>query len=275
MRLRPLDPGDSAACAAIAQERGWRPHAEAWRIAISLGAGAALEGPGGGVAAAAILVHHGERAGVLSVLVSPRHAGQGLGRRAAGAALEAAGARAVELLAPPAGVPFAARLGFRPAGFVARFVGRPRPVPRAEPRATLRPVSGTDFPAVVAVDEAAFGANRRALLEALFPHAVRACLAVAGGRTVGYGLAWAEGEQLAVGPVVAEDEAVGAAMVGWLAAGGDREVRVDVPVERTAIASAAYAAGLAPRGRITRLVRADPIVGRRERLHALAAPWAG
>jgi hypothetical protein len=128
---------------------------------------------------------------------------------------------------------------------------------------------------VVALDDVAYGALRRPLLEALFPHAVRACLAVERGRTVGYGLAWAEGDQLAVGPVVAEEEAVGAAMVAWLAGSGDREVRIDVPVERTEIASTAYAVGLTPVGRITRMVRGEPIGGRRERLHALAAPWAG
>lgn len=136
-------------------------------------------------------------------------------------------------------------------------------------------MGGTDFPALVAVDEVAFGALRRPLLEALFPHAVRACLAVAGGRTVGYGLAWAEGDQLAVGPVVAEEEAVGAAMTNWLAGSGDQEVRIDIPTERTGIASAAYAGGLAPLGRITRFVVGEGVRGRRERLHTLAAPWAG
>lgn len=132
MRLRPITLDDAPSCASIAEERGWRPHAEAWRVALSLGTGFGIEPPEGGLAAAAILVRHGERAGVLSVLVSPRHAGQGLGRRVAGAALEAAGPLSVELLAPPAGVPFATRLGFRAAGHVTRFGGRARAVPRGE-----------------------------------------------------------------------------------------------------------------------------------------------
>jgi GNAT superfamily N-acetyltransferase len=274
MPLRPLTLDDAMACALLAGERGWRPHAEAWRIALSLGWGVGIEA-GGGLSAAALLVRHGERAAVLSVLVSPRFAGQGQGRRVAEAALGAVAPAATEIHSPPAGVPFATRLGFRPAGFAARFTGRPRAVARGEVRATLRPVGGTDFPAVVALDDVAYGALRRPLLEALFPNAVRACLAVERGRTVGYGLAWAEGDQLAVGPVVAEEEAVGAAMVTWLAGSGDREVRIDVPVERTEVASIAYAVGLAPVGRITRLVRGEAIGGRRERQHALAAPWAG
>jgi GNAT superfamily N-acetyltransferase len=275
MRLRPLTTDDAAGCAALAVERGWRPHAEAWRIALSLGWGVAAETADGQLAAFALLVRHGERAAALSVLVSPRCAGQGFGRRTAEAALAAVGPLAVEIHSPPAGVPFATRLGFRPAGFTVRFTGRARAVPHGELRAALRPVGGSDFPAVVALDEVAVGALRRPLLEALFPNALRACLAVAGGRTVGYGLAWTEGDQVAVGPVVAEEEAIGAAMVAWLAGSDDREVRIDVPAERTEVASALYAAGLAPVGRITRLVRGDPPVGRRERLHALAAPWAG
>jgi hypothetical protein len=104
---------------------------------------------------------------------------------------------------------------------------------------------------------------------------VRACLAFVGGRTVGYGVAWAEGDALAVGPIVAEEEATGAAMATWLAGTGDREVRIDVPDDRTGTASAALASGLSPRGRITRLLRGEGLRGRRERIHALAAPWAG
>lgn len=275
MRLRPLHPDDAGRLSALAVERGWRPHEEAWRVALSLGWGAAAEGVDGGLAAMALLVPHGERAAVLSVLVSPRRTGQGLGRAAAEAVLSAAAPGSVEIHAPPAGVPFAQRLGFRAAGLSTRFAGLPRPVARGEIGATLRPVGGSDFPALVAVDEVGWGALRRPLLEALFPHAFRACLAVAGGRTVGYGLAWGEGEQVAVGPVVAEEEEVGAAMVAWLAGSAEREVRIDVPTERTEIASAACAVGLAPVGRITRLVRGEPLGGRRERLHALAAPWAG
>jgi GNAT superfamily N-acetyltransferase len=274
MRLRPLTVEDAPACAAIAVERGWRPHADAWRIALAIGGGVAAEAPDGTLAAVAILLVHGGRSGVLSVMASPRHAGQGLGRAVAERALAEAGALDLELHAPPAGIPFAGRLGFRLAGSITRFVGRPAPAPRPS-GAALRPVSGTDFPAVVAVDEVAFGALRRPLLEAVFPIAVRACLAVAGGRTVGYGIAWPEGEQVAVGPIVAEEEAAGAAMLSWLAGAGDREVRIDVPVERAAAAEAALAAGLRPVGRITRLVRGVARAGRRERLHALAAPWAG
>ena len=209
------------------------------------------------------------------MLVSPRHVGQGTGRRVAEAALAGGGPVAVEIHAPPAGVAFASRLGFRPAGSSTRYVGRPVAAARPDAGASLRPVSGTDFPALVAIDEVAFGALRRPLIEALFPIAVRACLAVAGGRTVGYGLAWAEGDQLAVGPIVAEEEATAAAMTAWLAGAGDREVRIDVPDERTGTASAALASGLARRGTITRLLLGAGPAGRRERLHALAAPWAG
>jgi GNAT superfamily N-acetyltransferase len=272
--LRPLTLDDAPGLAAIAVERRWRPHLEAWRIALTLGTGFAVE-LDEGLAAAAVLMRYGDRAAVLSVLTSPRYTGQGLGRRVAEAALGHAGRAVVEMHAPPGGVAFAARLGFRPVGSSTRYVGRPVSVLRPDGAASLRPVSGSDFPAVVAIDEVAWGALRRPLIEALFPFAVRACLAVAGGRTVGYGVAWGDADELAVGPIVAEEDATAAAMVAWLVGAGDREVRVDVPDERTGSASAALAAGLAPRGRITRLVLGAAPGGRRDRLHALAAPWAG
>jgi hypothetical protein len=118
LRIRRLSPDDAPAVAALAVERGWRPHAGAWSIALSRGSGFGAEAAEGGLAGAAILLPHGGRVAVLSVL---------------------------------------------------------------------------------AIDEVAFGALRRPLIEALFPMAVRACLAVAGGRTVGCGLAWADDAQFQLG----------------------------------------------------------------------------
>jgi hypothetical protein len=281
VRPFPLAPDAAPAVAALAVERGWLPHEEAWRIALAVGEGVGFSEPGGPLDAMALLVPHGPGDAVLSVLSSPRVSGQGLGRRAAEAVLGRTGLRGVEMHAPPAGRTFAERLGFRAAGSSTRFVGRLAGVAKVAADlpggASLRPVGGADFPAVVAVDEVAFGATRRPLLEALFGRARRACLAVAGGRTVGYGVSWSDGEQLVVGPVVAEEESVGVAMIGWLAGGaGDLDARVDVPDEGRGALTAVAALGLAPRGRIARLVRGPGAsAGRRERLHALAAPWAG
>jgi len=136
--LRPLTLDDAPGLAAIAVERRWRPHLEAWRIALSLGKGFAVE-LGEGLAAAAVLLPHGEGAAVLSVLTSPRYTGQGLGRRVAEAALALAGRAAVEMHAPPGGIAFAARLGFHPVGSSTRYVGARSPchVPTA-PRACAR-----------------------------------------------------------------------------------------------------------------------------------------
>lgn len=275
MHIRSLTLEDANACAALAVERGWRPHLESLRVALSLGSGLGVDDPIGGLAAMAILLRYGATAAVLTVLVGPRHVGKRLGRTLTEEQLDAAGELPVELHAPPAGVGFALRLGFQPADWVNRFGGRPTATARGGVGATLRPVSGSDFPALVGIDEVAFGALRRPLLEALFPLATRACLAVADKRTVGYGLAWSDGDLLAIGPVVSEDEATAVSMASWLVGAGDREVRVDVPAERAGLASFAHAAGLTPLGRITRLVKGSPVASRRERIHALAAPWAG
>jgi hypothetical protein len=275
VHIRALAAEDANACAALAVERGWRPHVESFRLALSLGSGLGVDDPIGGLAAMAILLRYGVAAAVLTVLVGPRHVGKKLGRTLTERQLDAAGELPVELHAPPSGVGFALKLGFQPADWVNRFGGRPRTMARGEAGGTLRPVSGSDFPALVGMDEVAFGALRRPLLEALFPLAARACLAVADKRTVGYGLAWSDGDLLAIGPIVSEDEATAVAMASWLVGAGDREVRVDVPAERAGLASFAHAAGLKPLGRITRLVRGTPAASRRERLHALAAPWAG
>jgi ribosomal protein S18 acetylase RimI-like enzyme len=271
VKVRALGASDLAACLALGRERGFAGGEPAWRLAVATGTPLGVDAPDGGLAGAAVLLAFGGRAASLALAVSPRFTRRGVGRALAEHALGAAGRIPVQMHAPAAALPFCERLGFRPVGGTVRLTGWPAPGAPAPPGpVSLRPVSGADLAGIVALDELAFGAPRRALLEAVLPASVRVALAVAGGRTVGYGVAWADSDAVAIGPIVCEDDGAAVVLAAHLAAGHDLPVRVDVPHERAAMQAWARAAGLTSRGTAALLsLGGRPLPGRRERLHAL------
>jgi hypothetical protein len=83
-------------------------------------------------------------------------------------------------------------------------------------------------------------------------------------------VAWADGDAVAVGPVVSEDRRAAVALLSHLAAGHALPVRVDVPAGRDDVQAWARAAGLRPLGTAALLsLGGRPLPGRRERLAAL------
>jgi hypothetical protein len=218
-----------------------------------------------------VLLPFSGRAASLAVAVAPRREGHGIARALVDRALASAGAADVQMHAPGNAVAFCEHIGFRVVGGTVRLSGAPRgPSPAAAPGLALRPVGGADLAGIVAQDEIAFGAPRRTLIEALLPASTRVALATGGGRTVGYGVAWEDGDAIAVGPIVAEDPSAALLLAGHLSAGHALPVRVDVPADHEPMLAWARGAGLVRLGTAALLSRGGhPLPGRRERLHAL------
>jgi GNAT superfamily N-acetyltransferase len=271
VKLRELGQADLAACVALGRERGFAGGEPAWRLALAAGRAWGAAAPDGRLAGAAVLLAFGGRAASLALAVSPRVARQGVGRALAAHALAAAGAIPVQMHAPASALPFCEKIGFRRVGTTARLSGTLRAAPwPAPPGVALRPVGGADLAGIVAQDEIAFGAPRRALVEALLPASARVAIATAGGRAVGYGIAWADADAVAIGPIVSEDDDAAVWLAAHLAGGHALPVRIDVPAEREAMIAWARGAGLEPRGTAALLsLGGRPLPGRRERLHAL------
>jgi ribosomal protein S18 acetylase RimI-like enzyme len=138
------------------------------------------------------------------VLVAAAHRRQRLGSRILEACIEELQHNGLVpvLDATPAGEKVYRPLGFEPLLGLSRWQGNGAGRPGV--RRGIRPMEGRDFPALVALDAAAFGADRTFLLESLFRRAPELALA----REDGTGFVLARPGRVAtqIGPLVAADE---------------------------------------------------------------------
>jgi ribosomal protein S18 acetylase RimI-like enzyme len=202
-----------------------------------------------GVAAGAVF---GGTGWVGGVAVAPAHRRAGLGgalTAAIVAFLEDRGVATALLHATALGHPVYQRLGFVPETEFLTLAGPTGP--RSGPGPRVRPGRPEDLGAVLALDRAATGEDRRRLLTALWP--TGALVAGDGqGSLGGYHLPspWRPG-----GAVVAADPGAGLALLDAVRAGGGDEVAISVPAANAPAVRALEAAGFRERERTVRMHR--------------------
>ena len=201
-----------------------------------------------GVAAGAVF---GATGWVGGVAVVPAHRRAGLGGALTGAIvefLEAGGAATVLLHATALGRPVYERLGFVAEAAYLTLAGPTRP--RSFPGPPVRAGRAADLAAVLALDLAATGEDRRRLLTALWP--AGGLVAAGDGRPLGYHLAspWRSG-----GATIAADAASGLALLDAVRAAPGDEVSLSVPAANATAVEFLEAAGFAERYRTVRMYR--------------------
>jgi GNAT superfamily N-acetyltransferase len=201
-----------------------------------------------GVAAGAVF---GGTGWVGGVAVVPAHRRAGLGGALTEAIvefLEASGVGTVLLHATALGRPVYERLGFVPETPY-RTLGGPT-LPRRPRQAPVRSATATDLEAVLALDRAATGEDRRRLLAALWP--TGGLVADADGRPAGYHLAspWRTG-----GATIAADPGTGLALLDAVRATAGEEVAISVPTGNTAAVEFLEGAGFSEVYRTIRMYR--------------------
>jgi GNAT superfamily N-acetyltransferase len=265
--VRRLGPDDLPSCAALAQDRGWSPEKSKWLLLLSASEAFGVDAPDGrGLAGAVVLTRWGpDLAAAGMMLVAARYGRRGLGRALMEHLLAVAGEdAAVTLFATDMGRPLYEKLGFaavrRNVSFVGRFRGPPnldnskkRGVPSGPP-AVIRVAEQADMPAILAVDRAAFGADRERIIARLPSFADRIVVYEAagpGGRGIaGYAAAWRNGPaSTVIGPLVAPDGAAARRLVGELGARARTPVRLDLDPDRAELPGWAHDRGLEPVGR--------------------------
>jgi hypothetical protein len=207
------------------------------------------------------------------MVVAARYGRRGLGTRLMRHVLGLAQGAVVYLMATDQGRPLYERLGFRaidtltrhsgvfvPAGDGAR-TALSLPVP-------VRQVTAADLGALAPIDRQVFGADRRRLLAELVTFAD--VFVTCGQPQTGYGAAWRNGDAIAIGPVVAAGQAAAADLIGVLATGWDRPVRLDVAGRHAGLSAWAEARGLAASSQTALMVRGGDLPGDRARLFAPA-----
>lgn len=209
--FRPATLDDLPAAAALSARIGWNQTPADWRIFLEQGAVRALaDGDAQCLAATAAVLPHGpDLAWISMVLVRPDRRREGLATALMRWAIaELGGTACIALDATPAG-----REVYRRLGFVDVFSFTRWHLPaglRALPT-TTRPITPGDWPALLALDEAAFGAPREALLRRLAARQPAAALTTPDQR--GFVLAREGRTAPQIGPVVAPDAQTALALV--------------------------------------------------------------
>jgi hypothetical protein len=203
------------------------------------------------------------------MLVATRYARRGLGRALMEHLLAEAGDATVTLFATDMGRPLYEKLGFAPVRRSVSFVGTFRPgrvgpgarlsgVGRGVPAECIRPAAEADLPSILAVDQAAFGADRGRVLTRLPGFAERLAVLAAEQGISGYAAAWRNLPSCAIiGPVVAPDAEAAKRLIADLAAKAGGAIRLDLDPDRPELPSWAHARGLEPVSRTTVMARGE------------------
>jgi hypothetical protein len=171
--------------------------------------------------------------------------------------IDGSGSRALMLNATAEGLELYKRLGFVSTGFVRQHQARfdDAPVLPSAPNVAVRRAAPSDHAALCALDAAAFGANRSALISRLLVNG-EAWLVERAGPPSGFAVLRAFGRGMIIGPIVApsEDEAI--ALVAAAAKAAPTGVlRVDIDADAGRLAAWLTQAGLPAIDTVTIMLR--------------------
>ncbi|GAA3723073.1 GNAT family N-acetyltransferase [Streptomyces tremellae] len=238
--IRPLTLRDLAPCVAITADRGWPPDERKWRLLLTAGTGYGIDDPSGtGLAGVVVLTrygtpgagHPGEFCSVGMLLVAARYERQGLGGLLMRHILRAVDGAPLALYATRFGQPLYERLGFTTVAQNLTVTGRLHaPGPPSGPAGgiTVRTATADDLPALIRLDETAFGVDRTLMITRLPAFAEQLRIALDGSEVIGYGAAWASAAADVIGPLVARDTDTAKALIASLGAGTRRPLRTDI-----------------------------------------------
>ncbi|RUX25819.1 N-acetyltransferase [Mesorhizobium sp. M7A.F.Ca.US.011.01.1.1] len=201
---------------ALSLSVGWPHRAEDWQFVRQSGQGfVALDEIGRVLGSAMWFAHGTDFATVGMVITSPRLQTLGAGQWLMKRVFENVVGRDLRLNATRAARRLYLSLGFQPEKTVFQCQGIARAqtsVGAAGIRGDIRRLSPSDIPAAIALDAAAFGVRRAALIERLFAHSAGYGL-FKGDTLNAFALCRPFGRGHVVGPVVAETDADAVAIV--------------------------------------------------------------
>jgi len=226
--IRPMQLDDLPAGLKLTQAVHWAHRIEDWQFHHRLGRGWVICGDDGAMLGTATWWSYGQHLGSVGlVLVDASQQGKGLGRRLMNTIIDDAGSRALQLMATQAGLKLYRQCGFREVGLTEQRQGIISPLP-APTGVTLRAAMADDLDALVTLDAAAFGAQRRELIRELLA-AGSGTVATIDGQVAGFAIKRQAGRGTLIGPVVADSESLAIALVTQLVNSSSGFVRIDIP----------------------------------------------
>jgi hypothetical protein len=273
-----IDAGECEAVLPLSIEAGWNQTVADWRFMLGNGRGYGVRGNDGKWEASSLVLPLGEKLAWISMVLVTRArrrggVGTGLLRRCI-AEVQASGAVA-GLDATEQGRPIYLPLGFRDLYRISRWhfdAAKDGPA-----RVGVRPLMPADLPAVLAYDHARSGMQRPALLRHLAERQPSAAwIAEQDGRLSGVVLGREGRTASSIGPVVAENEATGLALIAKAACSVPGPFIIDVPDAHREIRAWLQQQGaVSPRGYMRMTLGNAPRLDDPRHLFALAGPELG
>jgi GNAT superfamily N-acetyltransferase len=274
----PLAAADlEGACALVAEAR-WNQNEADWRIFLELGAAIAVKSVDGRLAATAAMLPYPSGFGWISmVLVSGAFRRRGVATRLLGRCIERLRADGMVpvLDATPAGREVYKPLGFRDGWPIQRW-RRHHDVPVAF-SPDVRELRKEDWREILALDAAAFGCDRSALLERLRRRSPGfSCVLEKQAGVRGFLLGREGRVATQLGPIVAEDEAAAASLAAYALGRVRAPVIVDALERHGAFAGWLATHGFERERPYTRMALGrDDLFGDPSRTIAIAGPELG
>jgi GNAT superfamily N-acetyltransferase len=234
--LRAEELGDADA---LVKEAGWNQTEADWRIFLDLGTVYAIRDKGKVIATAATLPYGGKFGWISMVLIAGEYRRRGLATRLMErciAGLTAAGLVPI-LDATPAGRAVYAGLGFEDSwSFQRMLLKQAVGTPEAASAGCVEPVTGKNWQELCAYDAKYFGADRSEVLSRLRGRLPQAeALVSKDGEVAGFLLGRAGRRAAQIGPLVADDEEIAAALLQHAIKSVPAPVYIDVMDDKTAL----------------------------------------
>jgi GNAT superfamily N-acetyltransferase len=274
LAIASIDAGESEAVWPLSIEAGWNQNVADWRFMLGAGHGFGLRGSDGKWEASSLVLPLGEKLAWISMVLvtqARRRGGVGTGLLKRCIAEAQANGAVAGLDATEQGRPIYLPLGFRDLYRISRwhFDG----VKEMPPTAAVRRMAIADLPGMRVYDHELSSMNRPALLAHL---AVRqpamALVSDAGGFVLGR-----EGRTAySIGPVIADDEATGLALIAKAASSVPGPFIIDVPDAHANIRRWLERQGaVSPRGYVRMTLGSAPGLDDPSHVFALAGPELG
>jgi hypothetical protein len=278
LAIAPIGLGECEAVWPLSIEAGWNQNVADWRFMLGEGRGFGLRGADGAWEASSLVLPLGaELSWISMVLVTKTRrrggVGSGLLKRCI-AEVQAAGAVA-GLDATEQGRPIYLPLGFRDLYRIARWhFESAKDVPSG---VVLRPMTAADLPAILAYDRAYSVMERPALLNHLATRQPKAAwVAEEGGRLAGFVLGREGRTATSLGPVIADNETTGLALIAKAASSVPGPFIIDVPDAHAEIRDWLERQGaVSPRGYMRMTLGTVPGLDDPSHVFALAGPELG
>lgn len=230
--LRSLTTADLGDAHRLSQAVGWPHRLEDWQFVLGAGHGLAALLDGELVGTAMWWTYDGKVARLGMVIVDPAIQKMGIGKTLMLAALDAIAVPTVMLNATAEGEPLYRRLGFDVVGSVIQHQGVPQSMPSGHSiiGTFIRAADASDLAAIVAMDAAAGGERRDAIIAHLLANG-DAAVFIKDGLAKGFAIYRRFGRGHVIGPIVAMSADMAKDLIAhWIAAKPGQFLRVDVPV---------------------------------------------